>query len=50
MEDGGGPSGGGLQDQPSNHPRCVGVGSQVVNGMGNGELDSSGVCQEGERK
>ena len=51
MEDGGRPSGGGLQDQPSNHPALRGdISSQVVNGLGKGELDSSGACQEGERK
>ena len=50
MEDGGRPSGGGLQDQPSNRPALLGDNSQVVNGPGKGEMNSSGVYQEGERK
>ena len=50
MEDGGRPSGGGLQDSPQTAWCCLGVSSQVVNGPGNGERDSSGAGQEGERK
>jgi hypothetical protein len=50
MEDGGRPSGAGYRISPQTTRRCLGISSQVANGPGKGELDSSGAGQEGERK
>jgi hypothetical protein len=44
------PPGAGYRISPQTARRCVGRSSQVVNGPGKGELDSSGAGQEGERK
>ena len=41
MEDGGRPSGAGYRISPQTTRRCLGISSQVVNGPGKGELDSS---------
>jgi hypothetical protein len=45
-----GPPGAGYRISPQTTQRCVGISSQVVNGLGKGELDWSGAGQEGERK
>ena len=45
-----GPPGADYRISPQTARRCVGISSQVVNGPGNGEHDSSGMCQEGERE
>jgi hypothetical protein len=45
-----GPPRAGYRISPQTTRRCVGISSQVVNGPGKGELDSSGASQEGERK
>ena len=45
-----GPPGAGCRISPQTTRRCLGISSQVVNGLGKGELDSSGAGQEGERK
>src|ERR1035441_8747804 len=44
-----GPPGADYRISPQTARRCVGISSQVVNGPGNGEDDSSGMYQEGER-
>lgn len=49
MKDGGGLSGAGYRISPQTAWRSVGISSKVVKGLGNGEDDSSGMCQEGER-
>ena len=50
MEDGGRPSGGGLQDQPSNRPALLGDKLPGGERTGKRREDSSGMYQEGERK
>ena len=45
-----GPPEAGYRISPQTTRRCVGISSQVVNGRGKGELDSSGAGPEGERK
>ena len=37
-----GPPGAGYRTSPQTTQRCVGISSQVVNGLGKGEFDSSG--------
>ena len=45
-----GPPGADYRISPQTARRCVGISSQVVNGPGKGEKNSSGAYQEGERK